>query len=159
MPSINERIRVNSPFGRSPLYLNRYLGTLEKVASGKTCVRLQAPLKDAGLPSGLVLAKDVTAEFDHTDSPGGLVDKTNVSWQPQGDGPYPTFHGSITIGADEDYGASWLMLAGSYEPPFGVVGELFDMAIGKRIAKATARELLERLRDALESAHRDALVG
>jgi len=158
MPAISERIRVNSPFGRAPAYLQSYLDTLEKDGGGKTRLRLQASLKDAGLPSGLVLAKDVIAEFEPVTAPGALEEKTSIAWQPQGGGPYPTFRGFLTIGADEDYGASWLFLDGSYEPPFGAAGAVFDLAIGKRIAQATARELLERLREALEAAERDAIT-
>jgi len=150
-----QRIRVNSPYGRTPSYLNWYLDALGKDRNGRVILRLQAPLKEAGIPTGLIVAKDVVAEFNYVDSPGALEEKTNVCWKPQDGSPYPAFNGSITIEADEDYGSSWLRLEGSYDPPFGIAGDIFDAAIGKRIALATARELLERLRDAMEQAHWD----
>ncbi len=43
------------------------------------------------------------------------------------------------------------MLSGEYQPPFGVVGEAFDAVIGKRIAEATAKMLLETLQQELEA--------
>ncbi len=158
MPTISQRIRVSSPYGRAPSYLSWYLDTLGKDADGKTILRLQAPLQHAGLPTGLVLAKDVTASFDYIDDPNSLEHKIKVHWEPEGGGPYPSFDGWISISADEDYGASWLVIEGDYAPPLGPVGALFDLAIGNKIAQATGRELLERLRDAMELAHRNAIV-
>jgi hypothetical protein len=65
----------------------------------------------------------------------------NVSWQPKDGGPYPAFEGTLSV-ADEGAGWSRVELDGTYNPPFGVVGAVFDAAVGHRIAQATATEFL-----------------
>jgi hypothetical protein len=45
---------------------------------------------------------------------------------------------------------SRLTLEGEYEPPLGPAGKVFDVALGRSIARATVRRLLDALRDALE---------
>lgn len=42
-----------------------------------------------------------------------------------------------------------IRLHGEYVPPLGRMGSLFDRAIGRRIARATSRDVLERLADGL----------
>jgi hypothetical protein len=37
-------------------------------------------------------------------------------------------------------------LDGTYKPPFGLVGASFDVALGHRVAEATASELLAQFR-------------
>jgi len=68
----------------------------------------------------------------------------DVGWKPK-HGPYPEFHGALSISQDA---IEWsrLDLDGEYRPPFGVVGMVFDAALGHRIASATAEELLEKLK-------------
>jgi hypothetical protein len=70
-----------------------------------------------------------------------------VDWKDAADGPYPDFHGTLTVAGDEDYDAFWLVLEGNYQPPGGLGGQLFDAVIGKRIAEATAAGLLAEIRD------------
>ena len=47
-----------------------------------------------------------------------------------------------------------VVLRGNYEPPLGIAGKTFDAAVGGRIARATAREFLERIREFIEAAYR-----
>lgn len=65
----------------------------------------------------------------------------DVSWEPKGGGPYPSFHGMLSI-ADEGAGWSRLDLDGTYQPPYGLFGAAFDATVGHRIAVATTTELL-----------------
>ena len=44
---------------------------------------------------------------------------------------------------------------GVYLPPFGPFGALFDRVLGRRLASATAQDLLDRLQTGLESAYRE----
>lgn len=72
----------------------------------------------------------------------------DVSWEPKGGGPYPGFHGTLTI-ADEGVGWSRIDLDGEYTPPFGVFGAAFDATVGHRIAFVTTTELLAQIARAL----------
>jgi uncharacterized membrane protein len=66
---------------------------------------------------------------------------------------FPDFHGALRlrIASVEE---TRLSLEGTYQPPFGAFGAVFDLVIGRRIARATMRDLLQRLGDAME--HREA---
>jgi hypothetical protein len=75
----------------------------------------------------------------------------DVEWKPKDGGPYPVFHGTLSV-ADEGAGWSRIDLDGTYQPPFGLAGAAFDAAVGHRIAEATASELLSQFRDLLSRA-------
>ena len=78
--------------------------------------------------------------------PEDMTPRYAIHWEAESGGPYPDFDGELNVEADEDYNAFWFLLNGSYEPPGGVAGQLFDAAIGHRIARATARGLLSQMR-------------
>jgi hypothetical protein len=44
-----------------------------------------------------------------------------------------------------------LSMAGTYDVPGGVAGQLFDAVIGVRIARGTIEQLLAQFRDAIEA--------
>ena len=75
----------------------------------------------------------------------------DVSWKAKDGGPYPVFHGTLSV-ADEGAGWSRIDLDGTYKPPFGPVGAAFDAAVGHRIAEATASELLAQFKRILSGA-------
>jgi hypothetical protein len=83
--------------------------------------------------------------------PADMTPRYKVHWEAERHGPYPVFDGELTVGADEDYDAFWLVLDGSYAPPGGIVGEVFDAVIGHRIAMASARSLLTDMRTQIEA--------
>jgi hypothetical protein len=47
-----------------------------------------------------------------------------------------------------------LELSGTYEPPLGLAGMVFDAVLGQRIAQETARELLRKLAATIETQYR-----
>jgi len=49
-----------------------------------------------------------------------------------------------------DPSVSHIELDGSYIPPFGAARQLFDAAIGRRIAQPTAREFLKDVKAVIE---------
>ena len=55
----------------------------------------------------------------------------------------PQFHGTIRFRIA--HLGTRFILEGAYTPPGGFAGALFDAAIGRRIARATATDLLERI--------------
>ena len=152
MTSIQERVYVSCPFGKAPSYLNYYLDELAKSSGTDGAVlRLSVPLAEFGIPSNLSVFRDVVAAFEPPDEKVYGLARTPVRWKPEGGGPFPDFSGVITVEQDERYGSCALVLEGSYKPPLGTVGEVFDAAMGRRIAKRTARELLRMLRKRLEA--------
>jgi hypothetical protein len=64
-----------------------------------------------------------------------------IAWRPQARGLFPDFRGVLTV-RPKDAGV-WLQLDGSYEPPYGAAGKVFDVAVGRAIAKRTMHSLLD----------------
>ncbi|MBV8171216.1 MAG: hypothetical protein JO277_02215 [Candidatus Eremiobacteraeota bacterium] len=152
MTELNERAYVQVPYGHAVRDLQTYLQSIGWRAGEPATLSLRLAAHDLGVPSDMTLARDVTAKFEAVYDPTHLTRPLRVTWSPSGGGPYPTFSGKLTITEDEDYGTCVLTLSGEYEPPLGVVGKGFDAVIGKRIAIATARRLLEQIRDGMETA-------
>ncbi len=150
MPKIEERQYADCSFGRAQDYLYRYIASLPKDDAGKPILHLSVQASDLKLPGDTKVGKDVIAQFSRVEDERHLEWISEVRWAPKGGGPYPTFDGSIRIQADENYGSCTLILKGTYEPPLGALGQIFDAALGRRIAKATARTLLRELADAVE---------
>jgi hypothetical protein len=62
---------------------------------------------------------------------------------------FPDFHGDLRLriaSVDE----TLLTLEGEYRPPLGPLGTLFDVLLGRRIARSTMNELVGRIAKALE---------
>ncbi|MBV8082571.1 MAG: hypothetical protein JO347_11530 [Candidatus Eremiobacteraeota bacterium] len=155
MTQLHERAFVQTPYGRAPQDLKTYLESLGWRSGAPATLTMRFEPSDLGLP-GIPLARDVNARFEATEDPTHLTKPLKVTWSPAGGGPFPTFNGTLTISEDEDYGSCILTLSGEYEPPLGLVGKGFDAVIGFRIAIATARRLLESIRDGMEAAQTTA---
>ena len=65
----------------------------------------------------------------------------------------PNLSGVLRL-AIASYRETQIVLAGTYEPPLGPLGRLFDMALGRRLAAATAADFVERVAQALETEER-----
>ena len=150
MTTLRERLYTSCPFGKAPAFLNYYLDQLARNSGTEGAViRLEVPLSTFGVPSNVNVGRDVIAQFAQPDGTYGRQ-RTAVTWKPEDGGPFPTFNGFLSVEQDERYGSSSLLLEGTYEPPFGVAGKAFDAVLGRRIATATAHELLHALRQELE---------
>lgn len=151
MTTLRERLYTSCPFGKAPSFLNYYLDQLARSSGPEGAIlRLEVPLSTFGVPSKLNIGRDVIARFAPPDEAYGRQ-RTAVTWKPEHGGPFPTFNGFLSVEQDERYGSSSLLLAGTYEPPFGFAGKAFDAALGRRIATATAHELLHALRQEIEN--------
>ena len=82
------------------------------------------------------------------DNPGRVNDALEIDWV-AGTRFFPDFHGVLSLRIDT-VESTKLSLDGTYQPPFGVPGLAFDLLVGRRIARATMRDLLERLGNAME---------
>jgi hypothetical protein len=79
---------------------------------------------------------------------GRAHDAFEVCWT-AGTRFFPDFRGTLRLriaSVDE----TLLTLDGEYRAPFGALGAVFDALIGRRIARATMRDLLDRLASEME---------
>lgn len=136
MSSIGETLRVACPYVRAREYLHAALWRTANSRPG------QPLLLTAPLPAG-------QAELDKRV-------RWYVGWEPEADGVYPSFSGVLTVRADEDGEFAILELTGSYAPPLGTGGALFDKALGKTIAVSTVQALLTRIAADLATRYRSA---
>jgi hypothetical protein len=139
---------VQSPAGFTVAFVAGYL---ERLKTDEKTLRLQlrVPAEQLGLVGGVDLEREVVAMVDWVKS-GQLEKGLTITWEPKSGGPYPIFSGTLSAKPDGEE-RSILALTGHYTPPGGVVGGLFDGALGSWIARATAHDLLQRLRDAAEA--------
>jgi hypothetical protein len=77
--------------------------------------------------------------------PEDMTPRYGVHWEAEGGGRFPMFDGELVIEADEDYNAFLLVLNGTYVPPGGLPGHVFDAVIGHRIAQEAAHGLLNEI--------------
>lgn len=99
----------------------------------------------------VALERPALATISARHDPADMLPSYAVSWAAENGGPYPTFIGSLRIGAMDDYDAFELILAGRYEPPLGVVGAGFDKVVGHRIAVSMAQHLLASIAGDIEA--------
>lgn len=72
--------------------------------------------------------------------PARRHDALLIAWRPKNSLLFPEFRGAFTV-RPERRGA-WLRIQGSYEPPFGFFGKIFDALIGRIIARRTLARML-----------------
>ena len=104
------------------------------------------------LEGTLALQTDVLTTFevvlDTTDA-SRLHDALHLDWSPGRHLPLPRFSGLLTVRPDST--RTELMLEGAYEPPFGLVGQVFDGLLGRQIAHSTVRALVRQIATSIES--------
>jgi len=93
----------------------------------------------------LALAHEVVARFRRGRDAENLNDTFYVDWAPSGEGPYPTFSGVMNVYPESDPRESRLEIDGNYEAPGGIVGRLFDALVGRRMARVSLADLVERI--------------
>jgi hypothetical protein len=153
MTSIVEKIYAECALHQAPGYLERFFATQMQDSEGKIVLALRAPLKIAGFKTGL--EKSVTFVVSAARTGADMIPRIALRWEPVDGGPFPTFEGTLSLEADADYEGCAIVLRGSYDPPLGVAGRTFDAAVGRQFARATARELIERIRDFIEAAYQE----
>ncbi|MBV9056168.1 MAG: hypothetical protein JO078_11950 [Candidatus Eremiobacteraeota bacterium] len=143
MSQLLERQAVQCPYHLAQRYLADSVGT--QAASGS-----ESKLHLTASFPGIALAKEVLVTFGNALDPMHFDQPWHIHWKPQA-GPYPEFDGELTVRADETYRSAFLELRGAYRPPGGALGTAFDWAAGSRIARTTARELLQRIGAEMEA--------
>jgi hypothetical protein len=123
-------------------------------------VELHVPLRDVAPTRGGRLRRRVrlvAQRIVDEDEPGRIHDALEIDWV-AGTRFFPDFHGALRLRI-ESVETTRLSLEGTYQPPFGVPGHAFDLLVGRRIARATMRDLLRRLGDAMEQREAEFRAG
>ena len=134
---------LQCPYVRAVAYFDRFLAKLpsSERAQGRD-LRLRVPLSVLGLPGELAVDRDVVTMFEPLADPKGLEHGVSIGWSPADGAALPTFRGTLRVMAATPK-SSVVTLEGDYEPPLGALGKAFDAAVGRKVADATADELLK----------------
>jgi hypothetical protein len=111
---------------------------------------LRMPLAALGIPGGVTLDRRVVASIAPAPI-NGSEHPLSLSWKAEGSDAFPEFRGTVRVvdsTRDED---SVLVISGTYRPPGGFAGRVFDATVGARIARATLDDLLRQLSDRIET--------
>ena len=139
------------PFSEAETYADDFFREAERG------IHVHVPLRDLLLPVTGKIHKPVQMVFArHGDEleRGRLHDAMLVEWKAIGTRLFPHFHGTLRLRI-AGVASTRLTLEGAYRPPLGRLGEAFDRVIGRRIARATMRELLDRVAGAMEAREAD----
>ncbi|HEY0383764.1 MAG TPA: hypothetical protein VGC72_16345 [Candidatus Elarobacter sp.] len=123
-------------------------------------VELHVPLRDLAPTRGGQLRRRVrlvAARRPDEHERGRAHDALEIDWT-AGTRFFPDFRGHLRLRI-ASVETTLLSLEGSYQPPFGAFGTVFDLVIGRRIARATLRDLLRRLGDAMEQRYAEFRAG
>lgn len=152
MSKLKETAIVETPFAQAADMVENYL--LKAVdADGKLTLHLTAPGAGVNLP-GVQLEHSVEVTFDRVSGPNETI-VFRLSWKAIEARIFPVFRGTLTVAEDETYKTCRLILEGTYHPPLGIAGAIFNAVLGSRIAHATAAELLEKLRAFLNAGYQE----
>lgn len=149
MPRLRDRISVACSVKQAQRGLERFFISL-RGKDGVARLRLRVPTDGAPSGYGISLDREVRVEARAARDADDLNDIIEIAWMPEGIAVFPRFDGSLTVSGEDDPNVSYIELDGAYTPPFGATGQLFDAAIGRRIAQATAREFLKDVKAAIE---------
>jgi len=145
MKELRERVAIGGPVEEAEAGLVSFFSARED-ASGVARMRLRVPM------DGVVsLDREVRIEACETRDEDNLNNVMRIAWQPEGTVIFPRFEGTITAWGEDDPNVSFIELVGHYTPPLGAAGQVFDEAIGHRIARATAQQFLGDIRREIEA--------
>lgn len=140
MTSIKESLCIPCPYVRARAYLR---DMLQDAAVGGKPQLLHLTATVPG--TGIEIEKGVRVTYSRGSDPMYFDEPWSVCWTPEPGGVYPAFSGTLTVRADEDYTSAILELEGTYSPPMGAAGKVFDKTLGRRIAGLTMQSLLQNL--------------
>jgi hypothetical protein len=141
MSSIDEKVLVHAPLASAARFLERYMAAHAVPTGTGSRVMLRAG----------ELEKEAVVSLVAAHRPGDMTPRYAIHWEAEQPGPYPVFDGELTIAGDEDYNAFWLVVDGTYKPPGGIAGQVFDALVGHRIAETVTRGLGDAMRSEIET--------
>jgi len=100
------------------------------------------------IPGDFAIEKDVAVSVYLARDEANVNDETRLFFEavPSSE-RFPKFSGTIAVDAADR--GSYLHLYGSYDPPLGKIGDVFDAVVGRRIARESAQALLVDIRERL----------
>jgi len=149
MPQLRDVAPVKRSAAETQAAIERFFLSLEG-ADGVARLRLRVPAGSSG--HGISLDREVRVEARAVHQSNGAPGVIEIVWMPEGTGIFPRFDGTLIVTGFGNSDASFIELDGIYTPPFGAAGQVFDAAIGRQIARSTAREFLKDLKAAVEKA-------
>jgi len=150
MSHLERRITIDCPLAQAAARLQSFFARNGSPDGDVVHLNLQANVDVPGVPAPVVLQRAVVATIHKNRLPADMTPRYRVEWAPEKPGPFPLFGGELFVDG-ENYESFVLSLSGDYTPPLGLVGKGFDAIVGKRIAEATASNLLERIKSFVES--------
>jgi hypothetical protein len=149
MSEIHESLTVICPFDQVPAAAAAYVSSLP-IEDGLPTVALRVKAGD------VIVERRADLVLKHVRSLAGY-EIMEIKWRPHDGGLYPIFRGTLSV---EDVTGNYcrIDLDGSYVPPLGVAGAVFDSVLGHRIAVAAARELLDEIKIGFELAFQSSRV-
>jgi hypothetical protein len=148
MTRLHETIAIEGCAEHAREALDRFFLSL-RGKDGISWMRLRVPTDGSRNGYGISLDREVRVEV----RPPPVSEQARaigIIWRPEGTLAFPTFEGTVTLCTNPHPRHAYIALDGSYTPPLGPAGQVFDAIIGRQIAKATAREFLKDLKDAVE---------
>jgi hypothetical protein len=147
MAHLHDQTSVECPVAETQSRLEAYFASL-RAADGVVRLRLRVPMSCSPTSPGLSLDREVRVEARRARDESNLNDVIRIAWTPEGSVVFPKFEGTLVVLGGEDPNLSYIELDGTYVPPLGTAGEVFDAAIGHQIAQSTARQFLKDLKRA-----------
>jgi hypothetical protein len=141
---------VSCPTAQAVKRIETFVKTFGVVTGGVTTIPFGFDLASTDGGGAVRVEHGVRLHVSIEGSPSNVNQVFAIDWKPSTGGPFPSFDGELTI-ENENYDSFWLELRGTYRPPFGVLGSVFDAIAGKRIAAQSARELLAKMASSIEA--------
>jgi hypothetical protein len=141
---LSASISVRAPSGFALAFLNTYVRDLGAATPDST-LPMRYTLTQL---AGLTLERDVTVRVEYVPQPDSAPALLYICWEPDAS-LFPSFDGTLRAEPAGE-AACTLSIAGTYDAPGGVAGQLFDAVVGVRIAHGTLEKLLTQFRDAIE---------
>ncbi len=140
MTSVFEVQRLTADYATARAVLRTFVEST--MADGRTlCLR-------AGVGPATV-TKNVIVSFERASDGTRFDEVWSIRWTPENGGPFPDFSGRLSVQYVDD-GCVQLEIRGEYTPPFGAIGQGFDLTVGQRIAARTCKNLLVEIAERID---------
>jgi hypothetical protein len=150
MSHLEERVSVACPSAQAGLRIRNFFANHADAGAEAATLTLRLDINLPPLMTPFTLQRSVLATIAPNHLTGDMTPRYRVQWAPEVPGPFPLFSGELLVGGESDYDTFSLRLSGDYTPPLGFFGKAFDLALGNRVAQATASDLLCQVRDLIE---------
>jgi hypothetical protein len=149
---VTARRTADSPIGAALDDAAEFFAQLERE---RPLTKIRMPLRMFGLPFPGSLSHPVTFTFgtrtDRTQT-GQQHDEIVFSWHTR-TCLLPDMHGTVHLRIAPQVHTA-LEITGTYNPPFGLLGHIFDAAIGRRLAQRTIDDFADHITAYVEDAQR-----